>query len=86
MTAHANQPSEHSPTATERHHLRTHLTIIKGYTQLAHRRTLRLNDVPPSLIAYFETILAHINQIVLLLAETETSKPIPPEHGPDEPP
>jgi hypothetical protein len=53
------------------HHLRTHLTLIKGNTQLAQRAALRINDPPSSLVASLEIVLTHVEQLIMLLAEIE---------------
>lgn len=79
MAVHPDQPNHPTPNAPDHHDLRTHLTVIKGYTQLAHRQALRAKDTPASLIAYLETVLTHIDQMVILLAVTE--KPEPPVAG-----
>lgn len=71
MAVHPKEPNDSISNAPDRHDLRTHLTVIKGYTQLAHRQALRTKDPPASLIAYLETILTHIEQMVIILAVNE---------------
>jgi len=57
------------------HHLRTHLTLIKGNKQLAHRAARRVDDPPPALVASLEIVLTHIDQLIMLLTEIEARVP-----------
>jgi len=71
------------PKAIDLHSLRTHLTLVKGYTQLAHRQAKRINDSPTKLIAYLETVLTHTEHMAILLAEPDTPQPLQLGEGSD---
>jgi hypothetical protein len=63
-----------SPQPDDFHHLRTHLTMIKGYTQLLQRESLRVNDTHPRFGQYIETVLTHIELLTRRITSMEARK------------
>ena len=67
MTNHPLVPSQ----SDDFHHLRSHLTMIKGYAQLIRREARRAHSTNPRIEQFSETVLAHIELLTRQIASME---------------